>query len=346
MIRLVDILGPNWSAATVPSFEIAEQSPLDAAKERLDIYDLWKHYKFEEQPGPSCKSPFREDTSPSFSVFDGGRRFKDHATGEKGGPIEFVALATKSSVQNACRELIQIARTGQGSKAIAPRRPRRPRREEPRKPFRLPALDAGTIAEMNQLARSRGLRLFAGIEILRQRKQLAFYDSPQGRAWLVYDKSGKVAQGRLLNGEPWPAPINAKAKTLLGSRASWPLGASTITERTRFIYLVEGSPDLLAAATLAYLYATDTIAESAFVAMLGASLNIAEEALPLFAGKRIRIFADNDEPGRASIDRWAGQLREVKPEALTAWHSDTPGEDLNDFIKSANERQHKPLTEI
>lgn len=349
MISLADILGPGWSASAVAAqgFELPTgDSPLAMAKERLDIYDLWKHYGFSEQPSQNSRSPFREDTSPSFSIFDGGRRFKDHATGESGGLVEFVALATGSTEQDACRELIEIARTGTTSKQLAPRRARIKREEEPRKPFRLPALDGGKISEMNQLARSRGFHLFAGLEILRQREQLGFYDSPQGRAWLVYDRAGKVAQARLLSGDKWPAPINAKAKTRPGSRASWPVGASTITPSTKFIYIVEGGPDLLAAATMAYLTAPSAIAQSAFVSMLGASQNIHEEARSLFAGKRIRIFADADEPGRASIKRWAGPLRDVEPESLTAWMSDEAGEDLNDYFLSANDTQLKLLTEI
>lgn len=345
MISLAEVLGPGWSALTVAAQDLPTgESPLQAAKERLLIFDLWEHFSLPGRPGRACRSPFREDRNPSFSVYDSGRKWKDHSTGEQGSLVEFVALATGSSEQDACRELIEIARTGTTSKQLAPRRARINR--EPRKPFRLPALDGGKISEMNQLARSRGFHLFAGLEILRRREQLGFYDSPQGRAWLIYDRAGKVGQARLLSGDKWPAPIASRPKTLPGSRASWPVGASTITPSTKFVYLCEGAPDLLAAATLAYLEAPNAIAQSAFVAMLGASQNIAPEARPLFAGKRIRIFADADKAGRAAIKRWAGQLREVEPQALTAWMSDTPGQDLNDYFLSANDTQLKNLTAI
>ena len=40
------------------------------------------------------KSPFREDKKPSFSVFQGGRFFKDHANPEhSGGLMKFLMLA-------------------------------------------------------------------------------------------------------------------------------------------------------------------------------------------------------------------------------------------------------------
>ena len=45
--------------------------------------------------------------------------------------------------------------------------------------------------------------------------------------------------------------------------------------------------------------------------MLGASLRIHPNALPLFARKRIRIFGHDDEAGRGAVERWAAQLASV-----------------------------------
>ena len=45
--------------------------------------------------------------------------------------------------------------------------------------------------------------------------------------------------------------------------------------------------------------------------MLGASNSIPSDALPLFAGKRIRIMAHADEAGRQAADKWAEQLASV-----------------------------------
>ena len=73
--------------------------------------------------------------------------------------------------------------------------------------------------------------------------------------------------------------------------------------------------------------------------MLGASQAIAEEALHLFRGKTIRIFAHADEAGAAARDKWATQLIDSEPVALSAWQSDTPGEDLNDFIAANHDQE-------
>ena len=310
-------------------------SPLDAAKAALDIPALWDHLGLPGRPGKSCKSPFREDRKPSFSIFDNGRGFKDHATGEAGGLVEFVQLAAGLDNSEACRYLIELANTGS---AAAPTIKRRPVGGSKPRPFTLPQIDSGRIAELDALARSRGLPLFAAIQILINRQQLAFFNSPEGRAWLVYDRAGGVAQGRLLSGQ-WQAGM--KAKTLPGSRASWPVGASTMKPETDTVYFCEGAPDLIAAVTLVFLQAPEQIERASFVAMLGASQAIAEDALHLFTGKRIRIFAHADEAGAVARDKWATQLIDSGPVALSAWQSDTPGEDLNDFIAANHDDQER-----
>ena len=47
------------------------------------------------------------------------------------------------------------------------------------------------------------------------------------------------------------------------------------------------------------------------VAMLGAGQRIHEDALALFAGKRVRIFPHDDHAGREGAERWAAQLSTV-----------------------------------
>ena len=72
---------------------------------------------------------------------------------------------------------------------------------------------------------------------------------------------------------------------------------------------------------------------------------IAEEALHLFTRKRIRIFAHADDAGVAASDKWAAQLIDIEPASLSAWQSDTPGEDLNDFLQ-ANHHNDEILKEL
>jgi len=75
------------------------------------------------------------------------------------------------------------------------------------------------------------------------------------------------------------------------------------------ILFCEGGPDLLAA--VHFIVMAGRAAEVAPVAMLGAGQRIHLDALPLFAGKRIRIYAHADEPGRKAAKTWAAQLATV-----------------------------------
>ena len=72
--------------------------------------------------------------------------------------------------------------------------------------------------------------------------------------------------------------------------------------------------------------------------MLGASLSIPEDALPLFAGKRVRIFGHADDAGRKAAQRWATQLQSVGVDvdafnfAGLVQVSGSPIKDLNDAL--------------
>jgi DNA primase len=84
-------------------------SPLEAAKAQLSIPRLWAMLNLPGKPGRSYRSPFRQDRNPSFSVYDNGCKWKDHATGEGGDAIDFLARALNLSKQDACRKLIELA---------------------------------------------------------------------------------------------------------------------------------------------------------------------------------------------------------------------------------------------
>lgn len=71
-------------------------SDLSRALAALSIAQLWRAAGLRTDPPKRdglVESPFRDDKSPSFSVFSQGRAFKDHASGEKGGLWKFAQLA-------------------------------------------------------------------------------------------------------------------------------------------------------------------------------------------------------------------------------------------------------------
>jgi len=194
------------------------------------------------------------------------------------------------------------------------------------KPKRWPVFEMGTDADMERLAGLRGISPVA-LELARSRGFLRFADTPHGRAWIVTDASRIAAQARLMSGEPWPG-IGAKAKTLPGSRASHPLGVDDIGT-AGFVAIVEGGPDFLAA--IECLGCRNPVSTFSVVAMLGSSQRIPEADLPKFKGLDVRIFAHNDDAGRAAAKRWGKSIVTVARQVEVA-HLHDIGDDVNGLL--------------
>ena len=172
-----------------------------------------------------------------------------------------------------------------------------------------------------------------GVKLACKRGLLRF-GHHQGRVtWFILDKSCRVAQARRLDGQPWTAA--AKAWTLRGSQATWPVG---VAESLPFatVAICEGGPDLLAAHH--FIWTENREHDCAAVAILGGA-NINADALPSFAGKRVRIFRHVDATGDAATNRWAKQLADAGADVDAFDFADLrqadgrPVEDLNDCAR-------------
>lgn len=88
----------------------------DAASDlnaRIDCEDLADRLGLERPQGKgNFRSPHHPDKAPSVSIFrakqGGGSRFKDHSTGETGGPIDMVMWARGLEFKEALRELADM----------------------------------------------------------------------------------------------------------------------------------------------------------------------------------------------------------------------------------------------
>lgn len=192
-----------------------------------------------------------------------------------------------------------FSKTPQKPKLTTPRIQTKPPLSNPSASF----FDAvATQGLFSTLAMLRGLSV-EGVKLAAERGLLRFGTYRVRLAWFVLDASGRVAQARRLDGQPWAQGV--KAWTLPGSQAAWPVG---IREARAFanIALCEGGPDLLAAC--AFMFAEGRECEIAPVAMLGGCARIHADALPLFAGKRVRMFPHVDATGESAANRWAEQL--------------------------------------
>jgi hypothetical protein len=305
------------------------QSTLAEAKRRLTIYDLWRHFGFDGEPKASCHSPFRDDAKPSFSVNADGTLWNDFATGEAGDAVDFFQRASGLSQKDACRKYIELA----GGRVTTARPEARPRWSEAKPKPSFPDFHKGAAADFKQLASLRNIGC-DGLEFASERGLLWFATPKDRQAWIVTDSARVSAQARRLDGLPWEhLEGSPKAYTLPGSWAKWPIG---IMEAQAFprVALSEGGPDLLAACHFIASEARE--ADCAPVAMLGASQSIHPDALPAFAGKRVRIFGHEDEAGRAAVANWARQLASVGAD-VDAFHfgglrkvDGSPAKDLND----------------
>jgi hypothetical protein len=254
----------------------------------------------------SCRSPFREDKSPSFSVSPDGLLFNDFATGEAGDAIDFLQLATGLSREAACRKFIELAGGGAAMPAARPMPAAGVSRQRKRPSF--PDFERGTAADFRRLARLRNLS-FEAIQLASERGLLWFAELRGFDAWIVTDGERVNGQARRLDGGTWThLPGTPKAWTLPGSWASWPIGAKE-AQPFKKVALVEGGPDLLAAFHFAVCEEVEW--DIAPVAMLGAGHYIPEDALLLLGGKIIRLFPHTDGAGQESAARWTRQLETV-----------------------------------
>jgi hypothetical protein len=171
------------------------------------------------------------------------------------------------------------------------------------------------------------------VDICVERGLVGFGEWKGKQAWLVTDQTKRNAQARRLDGKPWNE-IEAKAWTLPKSEAAWPIGLEESLPYP-IVLLVEGGPDLLAAAH--FIYCENRESEAAPVAILGAGHRLKQEALIALAGKTIRIFSNADKSGYSSTKRWADKLRSVdaKVDAVSCEGlrktDESPVGDLNDL---------------
>jgi hypothetical protein len=263
----------------------------------------------------------------SFSVSHDGALFHDFATGDAGDAVDFFQRASGLSQKDACRKFIELA----GGHITPAPRVARPRWSEAKPKPVFPDFHTGTAADFKHLASLRNIGR-EGLEFASARGLLWFATLKDCPAWIVTDTARVNAQARRMDGLPWEH-ISAKAWTLPGAWASWPIG---ITESKNFpaIALCEGGPDLLA--VFHFIFCENRETSCSPVAMLGASHHIHTDALPMFTGKRVRILGHDDEAGRGAVERWAAQLASVDADvdafsfARLRQADGKPVKDLND----------------
>lgn len=241
----------------------------------------------------------------------------------------FSGCAVKDIVASLGLEMLDLMPDDLGT-----RRKATPRPAKVDTPLVLPSdLSVGTGEDRRQLAQLRNLNVEA-VQIAVDRGLIRFGTYKGARCWFILDGTMVNVQARQLDGNKFG---DLKALTLRNSKASWPIGIKAVLPH-QSIALVEGGPDLLAALTLARAEKVDHLV--APVAMLGASHNIPDNALPFFKGKRVRIFPHLDDAGRKAAVVWERQLCHAGAEvrcislANIPMENGQPAKDLNDVCRA------------
>jgi hypothetical protein len=313
---------------------------ISEAKERVTVANLGERFFPGWRPAKSCRRPWGEDRNPSFSVYDGFQKWKDHATGEGGDAVDFLQRALNLSKPEACRQFVELAggRLGTREGRVQFPKPRIPEPEtlmdsEEKKTKRegWPQFDLLSEDELEALAALRSLPIegprWAAIDgVLRG----TFSTLENLRSWVVVSSCKRNAQARRLDGKPFDlAGRELKAKTLPGSLAQIPVGLYFDT-RFPLVVVVEGGPDVLAAyAAIQRLGLLDKVS---ICGMLGAGMRIPQFALEAIAGRRTRILQHNDTAGFNAADEWARQLQGFSA-TVDIWTPSAEGADLNDVFK-------------
>lgn len=274
----------------------------------------WHALGLPGEPGKTCRSPFpgdhkHGDANPSFSVYDGGRRWKDFATGEGGDLFDFIRKARGCDVAEAIRFVED--RLG------IPRPERKP--DAARVPgAKIPLLRHGTDSELHELADGRGFNVEA-LRLAEQRGFLHFATLWGHAAWCITDKRRALFEFRRVDGHKWPAygRLPERKCHCLGTGKNWPIGTME-SEPFAKVAWVEGAPDFVAVCH--FLLIEDKARTVAPVGILGASNHaLAPEALARFKGKRVCLYPHVDEAGRKAAHAWARQLHEAGAERVTAF---------------------------
>ena len=293
-----------------PSRPPFDRSALDEAKRLVPISTAWHALNLPGEPARLCRSPFREEHRPSFSITPDGLLWHDFADGTGGDVVSFVKRATGCDAAEALRRVKELAGGNVSPVALAPR-------QAPATPARkfdgLAGLDLQppTLAEIVALADCRAWPTFAGLEIAARRGLLRVanvkHRGESHRAWLLTDDARKSAQARRLDGNEWQGDgFTFKSKSLRTDPDNPPGLADVVKANRPGVLICEGEPDTLAALTFAWLAGcADNVG---VVVLTGASKGLPPAVLEKLRGRRVRILSQTDTAGHRCAFSWLESL--------------------------------------
>lgn len=295
-----------------------------AAKERVSIADAWTRLGLPDPPPEGnrlLRSPIREEKTPSFSIFQGGRRWKDHAGDAGGDLLDFVELITKEDMPTVIRRVLEWAGddaplSGHGSTSLSPppQSPTSPGKsrisaDERARDIRRferslwPEFHDPTQADIEQIARVRKLDACA-VHAIATTGMLKVADHYGQRVFVI--REGLFAQWRPLSGELFRG--EHKALNFKGSEGAF-IGACLLGTDPQPVLLIEGCVGLLEAAALIGGAKNGWHWTTLAATSSGSRFATAPDLLAALAGRVVCIVPDADKAGADAAASWRADLR-------------------------------------
>lgn len=297
------------------------------ARHQLTITDAWVALGLPGTPKPSCRSPFRDERSPSFSIFDDGKGWKDHGSGEGGDVVEFILHAIDGDHKEV-RNWLAARLTPGAATSTAPKPSATIKRINwPSK------LTEGDRATLKAFAASRGLT-FPSVQAMAQAGILRFTIIHGNECFVITDASGRCAEIRRIDGKLFG---DKKQFPLAGVNKQWLPGIDLLRTATKStaVIITEGATDLLSACDLYSRYRREHGGKNSWqpAALLGAECKTLDpEAAQLIRGRHVRLVPDADPAGDKMADHWASLLRKIGCSVDVV--NLPPGTDLTDNLNS------------
>jgi len=284
------------------------------ARDRYSIEDCWEMLNLPGKPKHSCRSPFRDDRTASFSIHSDGKAWTDHGTGDGGDVIEFIRHAIGGD-HSAVREWL-LERIGQPDYTATTRTSKPAKGAQSVKVIQWPAdhLIEGTVATWNGFAKHRGLT-FPAVQVMVAAGILRFCHlrDDGSKCYVVTDHVRRAAEIRRIDGKLYG---ERKAYPLCGVDKSWLPGAAMIDAAPpeASVLMVEGATDLLSAIDIYTRYRRNHAGIHSWVpvALLGAGCKkLATECADLMRSRHVRIVPDADDAGDKMREHWTELLRRI-----------------------------------
>jgi hypothetical protein len=285
------------------------------ARENYSIADAWQMLRLPGEPKSSgtMRSPLREESNPSFVIFDEGRAWKDHGTGDGGDVIEFIRHAIGGdhrAVRDWLKERLGIDYYDHGDGTT---HSRPAKASAPAKVITWPADPVeGTTATWKAFAEKQGISYPATWAMV-QSGILRFMEmKDRTKCFVIADPENRSAEIRRLDGKTFGT---SKQFPLPGVDKSWPVGCEQLRHApaTASVLITEGPTDLLTAIHLYTRYRRDHGGTLSWapMAILGAGCkDLAPDAAALIRGRHCRLVPDADPAGDRMETHWTALLRE------------------------------------